>query len=72
MGSAPKNPVKEGLVEESLPSLTFKVKLLGTDEVILAHLAGKLRLYNIRVFPGDKVLVEMSDDGSRGRIVRRL
>lgn len=72
MGFVPKNAVKEGIVEESLPSLTFKVRISGVDDLILAHLAGKLRLYNIRVFPGDKVLVEMSDDGRRGRIVRRL
>ena len=62
---------EEGTVEEALPNLTFHVRLKG-DEVILAHLAGKLRLYHIRVLPGDRVLVEMSPDRRRGRIVRRL
>jgi len=62
---------KEGIVEEALPGLTFRVRL-GTGEIVLTHLAGKLRLYHIRVIPGDKVLVELSPDGKRGRIVRRL
>jgi translation initiation factor IF-1 len=42
----------------------------GTE--ILAHLAGKMKINNIRVLPGDQVLVELSPDGARGRIVRRL
>ena len=64
---------EEGIVTEALPSLTFRVILKkdGTQE-ILAHLAGKMKLNNIRVLPGDRVLVEMGPDGRRGRIVRRL
>ena len=61
----------EGRVEEALPALTFRVRLLDGKE-ILGHLAGKLRLHHIRVLPGDKVLVEIGPDGRRGRIVRRL
>ena len=62
---------KEGIVEEALPNITFKVKL--GDRTILAHLSGKMRLNRIRVLPGDRVLVEMNEyDASRGRIVRRL
>ena len=63
----------EGIVKEALPSLTFRV-VLKKDETqeILAHLAGKMKLNNIRVLPGDRVLVEMGPDGRRGRIVRRL
>lgn len=63
--------IVEGLVEEALPSLTFRVKLNDGREA-LAHLAGKLKLNHIRVLPGDKVLVEMGPDGRRGRIIRRL
>ena len=65
--------VKEkGQVIEALPGLLFKVRLESGRE-ILAHLAGKLRLYHIRVLPGDKVLVELSPyDENRGRIVYRL
>ena len=60
-----------GLVLEALPSTNFKVKLDDGKE-ILAHLAGKLRMYRIKVLPGDRVTVEMSHyDENRGRIVYR-
>ncbi len=65
-------PAKEGKVFEALPGLMFRVKLDGSDEMLLAHLAGKMKIHNIRVLPGDRVLVELSPDGTRGRIVRRL
>ena len=56
---------------ESLPSLTFKVKLNEGDE-ILARLSGKMRINHIRVLVGDKVRVEMSPcDKTKGRIVFR-
>ena len=62
---------KEGVVLEALPSTHFKVKLDDGSEVI-AHLAGKLRIYRIKVLAGDKVTVEMSEyDDKRGRIVYR-
>jgi len=61
----------EGLVEEALPSTTFRVRIEG-DRLVLAHLSGKMRLYYIRIVPGDRVLLELSPDGVRGRIVRRL
>ncbi len=61
----------EGVVEESLPAATFRVKLQN-GEVILAHLAGKMRLYRIKVVPGDHVIIETTPyDPKRGRIVRR-
>lgn len=65
-------PREEGLVEEALPGLTFRVKLTTGGSEVLAHLAGKLKLNYIRILPGDRVLVEMSPDRRRGRIVRRL
>ena len=62
----------EGVVLEALPNATFKVKLDNSDKIILCHLAGKMRLYRIRVLPGDKVKVELTPyDESRGRIVYR-
>lgn len=62
---------KLGQVIESLPDLNFKVRL-DSGEEILCHLAGKLRLYRIKVLPGDRVKVEMSPyDEKRGRIVYR-
>ena len=61
----------QGQVVEALPSLLFRVKLDdGRD--ILAHVAGKLRLYKIKILPGDRVTIEMSPyDEKRGRIVYR-
>lgn len=62
---------KEGIVIEALPSTNFRVKLDDGQE-ILAHLAGKLRLYRIRILPGDRVTVESSPyDEKKGRIVYR-
>lgn len=62
---------KSGMVLETLPNATFRVKLDEGKEV-LCHLAGKLRLYRIRILPGDSVTVEMTPyDESRGRIVYR-
>jgi len=62
---------KNGLVLEALPSTHFRVKLDEGKEII-AHLAGRLRIYRIKILPGDKVIVEMSPyDKDRGRIVYR-
>ncbi len=61
----------DGNVLEALPSALFKVKLEDSSE-ILAHLAGKLRRFRIKILPGDRVTVEMSlYDKTRGRIVYR-
>ncbi len=63
---------KNGVVLEAFPSLNFKVELEDGSE-ILAHLAGKMRMYRIKILPGDKVTVEMSPyDKEKGRIVYRL
>jgi len=60
-----------GVVLEALPNTQFKVRLDDGRE-ILAHLAGKMRLYRIRVMPGDNVKVDMSPyDEKKGRIVYR-
>ena len=68
------NPINEvnGVVTQALPNTLFKVKL-EDDREILAHLGGKLRLYHIRVMPGDEVKVQLSgfNDG-KGRIIFRL
>ena len=69
-------PKIQGLVEESLPGLLFRVTVSlpdGGEKEVLAHLGGKMKLYRIRVVPGDTVLVEMPDlNDRRGRIIRRL
>ena len=76
----PKGDIIEaaGVVTEALPNLMFRVKLnsdapqsLGEKE-ILATLSGKMRLYRIRVMPGDQVKVELTPyDLTRGRLVFR-
>ena len=63
---------KEATVFESLPNTSFRVRLKEGGAEVLAHLAGKMRKNHIRVLLGDRVLVELSPDGARGRIVRRL
>lgn len=77
----PKGDIIEvsGVVLEALPNLMFRVKLdpgspesLGEKE-ILATLSGKMRLYRIRVMPGDQVKVELTPyDLTRGRLVFRV
>lgn len=62
----------EGVVMETLPSTTFRVKLDNGHEV-LAHISGRMRVNYIRLLPGDKVLLEMSPyDLSKGRIIQRM
>ena len=62
---------KSGTILETLPSTHFRVKLDEGKE-IMAHLAGKLRMFRIKILPGDRVTVEMSPyDGTKGRIVYR-
>ena len=61
----------EGLVVETLPNTTFKVKLQN-DHIITAHISGKMRKNYIRILTGDKVKVEMSPyDLTKGRITFR-
>lgn len=63
---------KDGVVVESLPDGFFKVKLDDDQSEVLAHLAGKLRVFKIRILAGDKVTVEMTPyDLRRGRIIFR-
>ena len=72
MGDPSKLVRLEGIVEEALPGLLFRVKLDNGRE-ILAHPAGRLKINHIRVIPGDRVAVEMpSPDDRRGRIVKRF
>jgi translation initiation factor IF-1 len=61
----------QGTVEEALPNTLFRVSLEG-GEVILAYLAGKMRLHRIKVLVGDKVLLKLDPYGGKGRITRRL
>jgi translation initiation factor IF-1 len=49
----------------------FRV-VLDNDHEVLAHMAGRMRRFRIRINPGDRVRVELSPyDLTRGRIVYR-
>lgn len=58
-----------GKVTQSLPNTMFRVEL-EDSRLVLTTLTGKMRRNYIRIFPGDRVKVEMTKyDNERGRIV---
>jgi translation initiation factor IF-1 len=60
-----------GVVKEALPGTLFEI-ITDANTRVLATLSGKLRQNQIRILPGDEVIVEVSPyDPSRGRISRR-
>tara|TARA_A100001011_G_C13842576_1_gene647604 strand:+ start:182 stop:400 length:219 start_codon:yes stop_codon:yes gene_type:complete len=61
----------DGEIIETLPNAMFKVKLENGHEV-LAHISGKMRMYYIKILPGDQVKLELSPyDLTKGRITYR-
>ena len=61
----------EGTVTQALANTRFRVQL-DTGNLVMAHVAGKMRKNFIRIVPGDKVRVELSPyDLAKGRIVYR-
>lgn len=44
----------------------------GEGQLLLAYLAGKMRLHRIRVLVGDQVEMVLDPYGGRARIIRRL
>lgn len=61
----------EGKVTEVLTGGVFRVQV-ADDHTVIAHLAGKMRKFRIRVVLGDVVTVAVSPyDPTRGRIVYR-
>ena len=61
----------DGKVVEALPNAMFRVELENGYQ-IMAHISGKMRQNFIRIYPGDKVTVELSPyDLTRGRITWR-
>ncbi|MGM0435621.1 MAG: translation initiation factor IF-1 [Bacillota bacterium] len=61
----------EGKIVEALPNTEFLVEL-ENGHTVKAHVSGKIRMYYIRILPGDKVTVELSPyDLTRGRITYR-
>ncbi len=72
-----KKPTTVGTVEEVLPDSLFRVRMPASEEggeekLLLAYLAGKMRLHRIRVLVGDQVEMVLDPYGGRARIVRRL
>jgi len=64
--------VVEGEVIENLPNTLFRVKLDGSEKIILCYLSGKMRKNYIKILPGDKVKAEVTAyDLNRGRIIYR-
>jgi translation initiation factor IF-1 len=60
-----------GRVEEVLPNSLFRVRM-PSGELLLAYLAGKMRLHRIRVLVGDGVELVLDPYGGRARIVKRF
>ena len=59
----------EGKVLEILPGGKFKVELDG-GHIVEAHVSGKMRVNNIRILPGDTVVLELPPyDLTHGRII---
>ena len=62
----------QGTIVENLPNANFKVKL-ENGQIIDAYVSGKMRMYFIKILPGDKVTVELSPyDLTKGRITYRF
>jgi translation initiation factor IF-1 len=62
---------QDGTIVEALSNAMFRVELENGHEII-AHISGKMRMYYIKILPGDKVKVEMSPyDLTKGRITYR-
>ncbi len=60
-----------GTVTEALPNTLFRVTLEDGSE-FLAYLAGRMRMYRIRVLVGDRVRLQLDPYGGKARIVKRL
>lgn len=71
MAKNEKNIIVAGQVTDALPNTMFRITL-NDGRVILATLRGKMRRSYVRIFPGDRVRVEMTPyDEARGRIVAK-
>lgn len=61
----------DGTIINAMGYENFRVRM-ENDVEILATPSGKLRLYHVKIMPGDKVKVELSPyDLTRGRITYR-
>ena len=65
----------EGTIKECLRGTEFSVELdiNGVKKLVVGYISGKMRKHYVKVAPGDRVLIELTQyDLNRGRIVRRL
>ena len=63
---------QEGKIIEALSNAMFRVEL-ENGHVVTAHISGKMRLHYIKLLPGDKVKLEMSQyDLTKARITFRM
>jgi translation initiation factor IF-1 len=61
-----------GVIIDKQPNAFFKVRLDGSEHVVLAQIGGKMRKNRIRILVGDRVSVELSPyDLTKGRITYR-
>jgi translation initiation factor IF-1 len=61
----------DGKVLDIIPGGKFKVEL-ENGHIVGAHVSGKIRMYNIRILPGDTVTIELTPyDLTHGRITYR-
>lgn len=61
----------DGVVKESLPNTLFRVET-PDGNIVLCHLSGKMRVNFIKILPGDRVKIEMTQyDKTKGRITYR-
>ena len=59
---------QDGTILEALSNAMFRVEL-ENGHIITAHISGKMRVYYIKILPGDRVRVDMSPyDLTKGRI----
>lgn len=64
------NKIK-GVVVDCLPNTQFKVEL-ENGKIVLAYMAGRMKLNRIKVILGDKVELVVPDKGEIYRLVFRL
>ena len=62
---------QEGVIVEALSNAMFRLEL-SNGHVVTAHISGKMRMFYIKLLPGDKVKLEMSPyDLTKARITFR-
>lgn len=65
-----KEPTVRAIITEVLPSQLYRVQL-EDGRLIVAYLAGKLKMNHIRCLAGDRVSIVLSPTEDKARIVYR-